>query len=35
MGNITGFLEFDRKLPKKRSVEDRIKDYKELYLRFS
>lgn len=32
MGKITGFMEFTRELPKKRKVEDRIKDYKELYL---
>jgi len=32
MGKITGFMEFTRELPKKRKVEDRIGDYKELYL---
>ncbi len=30
MGKITGFLEFDRELPKKRAVEERIHDYKEI-----
>ena len=32
MGKITGFMEFPRELPKRRRVEERIKDYKELYL---
>lgn len=32
MGKITGFMEFERELPKKRRVEERIRDYKELYL---
>ncbi len=35
MGKITGFMEFTRELPKKRKVEERIGDYKELYLPFS
>lgn len=35
MGKPTGFLEFDRDLPKKREVKERLKDYKELYLDFS
>lgn len=30
MGKITGFLEFTRELPKYRSVEERLKDYKEI-----
>lgn len=30
MGKITGFLEYDRELPKKRPVEERVKDYKEI-----
>ena len=30
MGKPTGFLEFDRELPKKRQVEERIHDYKEI-----
>jgi glutamate synthase (NADPH/NADH) small chain len=32
MGKITGFMEATRELPKKRRVEERIRDYKELYL---
>ncbi len=35
MGKITGFLESTRELPKKRLVNDRIKDYKELYVPMS
>ncbi|HTN35811.1 MAG TPA: glutamate synthase subunit beta [Arachidicoccus sp.] len=30
MGKITGFLEHTRELPEKRSVEQRVKDYKEF-----
>jgi glutamate synthase (NADPH/NADH) small chain len=32
MGKITGFMEATRELPKKRRIEERIRDYKELYL---
>ncbi len=32
MGKITGFMEFDRELPRKRPVEERIKDYREFVL---
>ena len=32
MGKTTGFLEVGRLLPKKRPVEERLRDYKELYL---
>ena len=32
MGKVTGFMEFTRELPKKRRVEERVLDYKELYL---
>ncbi len=32
MGKPTGFLEFTRSLPKKRDPQERIKDYKELYI---
>ncbi len=32
MGKITGFLEYERALPPKRPVADRIKDYRELEL---
>jgi glutamate synthase (NADPH/NADH) small chain len=35
MGKVTGFKEITRELPKKRAVEERIKDFKELYLPFS
>lgn len=31
MGKITGFMEFNRELPEKRPVEERVKDHKELY----
>ncbi len=31
MGKPTGFLEWQRLLPKKRAVSDRLQDYKELY----
>jgi len=34
MGKPTGFLEFDRDLPKKRDPKKRINDYNELYLEF-
>lgn len=30
MGKPTGFLEFERELPSKRSVSERLKDYKEI-----
>ncbi|GAB2770780.1 glutamate synthase subunit beta [Rhabdobacter roseus] len=35
MGKPTGFLEFDRELPKKRSVEERLRDYNEIETPFS
>jgi len=31
MGKLGGFLEFDREPRKKRSVEERVKDYKQVY----
>ena len=31
MGKITGFMEYDRALPPKRTVADRVEDYQELY----
>lgn len=34
MGNPTGFKEFTRELPATRDVDRRVKDYKELYLKF-
>ena len=30
MGKPTGFLEFDRELPKKRAIDERLHDYKEI-----
>lgn len=35
MGKPTGFLEFTRELPSKRSVEDRLHDYNEFIERYS
>lgn len=35
MGKPTGFLEFTRELPAKRSVEERLGDYKEFINRYS
>ena len=32
MGKPTGFLEFDRELPKTKDSKERIKDYQEFYL---
>lgn len=34
MGKVTGFKEFDRELPSKRSPEERIKDYREFNSMF-
>jgi glutamate synthase (NADPH/NADH) small chain len=34
MGKPTGFKEYDRELPAKRLVEERIRDFKEIYLPF-
>ena len=34
MGKPTGFMEFDRELPKAKDPGKRIKDYKEIYLPF-
>ena len=34
MGKITGFKEYTRQLPKKKPVEDRLKDYREFVLPF-
>jgi glutamate synthase (NADPH/NADH) small chain len=31
MGQIDGFMEFDREMPKSRDAKERIKDYKEVY----
>lgn len=35
MGKITGFLEYERELPGKVAVEERVKNYEELYLPFA
>ncbi len=35
MGKPTGFLEFQRELPKLRDPKERIKDYQELYIEHS
>ena len=35
MGKITGFLEFERKLPAKRPVDERLKDYREFAIPMS
>ncbi|RYZ29382.1 MAG: glutamate synthase subunit beta [Chitinophagaceae bacterium] len=35
MGKTTGFLEFERQLPNKRPVQERINDYREFVNRFS
>jgi glutamate synthase (NADPH/NADH) small chain len=32
MGKPTGFLEYNRELPKKRDPKTRVNDYRELYL---
>lgn len=34
MGKPTGFVEFQRELPSRRPVEDRLKDWREIYLPF-
>src|SRR6187200_2767655 len=31
MGQIDGFMKFDREMPKSRDTKERIKDYKEVY----
>jgi glutamate synthase (NADPH) small chain len=35
MGKTTGFMEFERELPEKRPVKDRVKDFSEIYRPFS
>lgn len=35
MGKITGFMEATRELPKKRRVDERVRDFKEIYLPMS
>jgi glutamate synthase (NADPH) small chain len=31
MGQVDGFMKFDREMPKSREVKERLKDYKEVY----
>lgn len=33
MGQIDGFMKFDREMPKSRDTKERIKDYKEVYTK--
>ncbi|MFQ5457811.1 MAG: glutamate synthase subunit beta [Myxococcota bacterium] len=35
MGKVTGFMEFERQMPPKRPVEERLRDYREVYKGFS
>ncbi|MEP0986255.1 glutamate synthase subunit beta [Ekhidna sp.] len=35
MGKATGFLEYNRELPEKMDVAERVQEYKELYLPFA
>src|SRR5882757_3344723 len=35
MGKVTGFLEITRELPTRRPVEERVKDYREIYEPFA
>jgi glutamate synthase (NADPH) small chain len=35
MGKTTGFMEFNRELPEKKPVEDRLKNYQEFVQRYS
>jgi glutamate synthase (NADPH/NADH) small chain len=35
MGKVTGFKEFNREVPERRPVEERLNDYKEVYKEFS
>ncbi len=32
MGDLKGFMKFDRELPGSRTVEERVEDYKEIYI---
>jgi glutamate synthase (NADPH) small chain len=31
MGQVDGFMKFDREMPKSRDPKERLKDYKEVY----
>ena len=35
MGDIKGFIKYDRELPSRRNVDERVEDYKEIYKPFS
>ena len=35
MGKPTGFMEHDRRLPERRPVEERVKDFREIYRPFA
>ena len=35
MGKPTGFIEFGRELPKRRPVQERLRDWREVYLPFA
>jgi glutamate synthase (NADPH/NADH) small chain len=35
MGQIDGFMKFDREMPKSRDTKERLKDYKEVYTKHS
>ncbi len=35
MGKVTGFMEYERELPERRPVAERVEDYRELYQDFS
>lgn len=35
MGDIKGFMKYERELPKYRQVEERLEDWKEVYEPFS
>jgi glutamate synthase (NADPH/NADH) small chain len=35
VGKPTGFLEFERETPASRSVDERVRDYQEIYLEFA
>lgn len=35
MGDIKGFMKYDREMPAKRSVDDRVQDYNEIYIEHS
>ena len=34
MGEVTGFMKYDRELPRRRSVPVRLRDWKEVYEPF-